>query len=268
MATAIARRTIDTARGPMAWLDAGAGWPLVLLHAFPLSARMWRPQFEGLTGEWRIIAPELASLAGAAQGGRTIDDYARDVGALLDALAIDSAAICGLSMGGYIAFAMFRQLPSRFDRLILADTRPQADTPQGREGRRRMRDLLARGGPPAIADEMLPKLLSRRTLDERPELAGEVRAMIEAVPPRAIEAALEAMMGRPDSTPDLPRISCATLVLAGEEDTLTPVAEAEAMHLAIPRSVLVTLSGAGHLSNLEAPDAFSKALEDFLLAPL
>jgi pimeloyl-ACP methyl ester carboxylesterase len=268
MASAIARKTIDTARGRVSWLEAGAGWPVVLLHAFPLSARMWRPQLERVPDDSRIIAPELGSLVGGGPHERTLDDYAADVGALLDAIKIDSAAIGGLSMGGYIAFAMFRQSPARFARMILADTRPQADTPQGREGRQRLRQLLARGGVSAVVDEMLPKLLAPRTAGERPDVVAEVRGIAEALPPGQVDAAIGAMMSRPDSTPDLARISCATLVIVGEEDALTPVAEAEAMHGAIARSVLITLAGAGHLSNLEAPDAFSTALADFLLAPL
>jgi len=252
----------------VSWLEAGAGWPVVLLHAFPLSARMWRPQLERVPDDWRIIAPELGSLVGTAPQERTVDDYASDVGALLDALQVDSAAIGGLSMGGYVAFAMFRQAPARFARMILADTRPQADTPQGKEGRLRLRQALARGGPSAVADEMVPKLLASRTLNNHPEVVAEVRGIAEAIPSSQIDAAILAMMNRPDSTPLLPRISCATLVLVGEEDAVTPVAEAQTMQRAIGRSVLVTLAGAGHLSNLETPDAFSTALADFLLAPL
>lgn len=265
MTAAIARRTIDTGRGRMAWLEAGAGWPLVLLHAFPLTAEMWRPQLERVPDDWRFIAPELAG-AVPPEGPRTIDDYAADVCALLDALLIDNAVIGGLSMGGYIAFAMFRRSPTLFSGMILADTRAEADSPQARDGRVAMRDLLARDGVAPIADRMLPRLLTERTIRDRPLVAGRVRSLIESSTPRAIDAALDAMMTRPDSTADLPRISCATLVIVGEEDAVTPIADADAMHRAIERSVLVTLAGAGHLSNLEQPEAFSRALADFLLA--
>jgi len=265
MTQTITRRTIDTARGTMAWLESGAGWPLVLLHAFPLAAEMWRPQLERVPTDWRFIAPELSS-ALPATGGRTIDDYAADVGALLDALLIDEATIGGLSMGAYVAFALFRRSPALFSGLVLADTRAQADTPQAREGRLQMRGQLARDGIGAIADQMIPRLLAARTIREQPELVQRVRAMIESNSPRAVDAALEAMMTRPDSTDDLARIACATLVIVGEEDSITPPAEAQAMQRAIERSVLVTLSGAGHLSNVEQPDAFSRALADFLLA--
>jgi 3-oxoadipate enol-lactonase len=274
----IARSEIDTARGRMSWLEAGAGWPLVLLHAFPLTAEMWRPQLERVPNEWRFITPYFRGFApptshlGAQHSGHvrleTIDDYARDVGALLDALKIDSAVIGGLSMGGYVTFALFRQAPTLFSGMILADTRPQADTPQGRDGRVRMKQLVAREGVTAVADHMIPKLLAERTVAEQPDLVRRVRAIVESTSPDAIDAALEAMMTRPDSTPDLARISCATLVIVGGQDTVTPLADADAMHQAIPRSTLVTLPGAGHLSNLEQPEVFSRAIADFLLSHL
>jgi 3-oxoadipate enol-lactonase len=265
MPQTISRRTIGTVRGPMTWLEAGAGWPLILLHAFPLTAEMWRPQLERVPADWRFIAPELSSALPAA-GARTIDDYASDVGALLDALLIDDAIVGGLSMGGYVAFALFRRSPALFSGMILADTRPEADTPQVRDARAAMRDLLARDGVHAIADQMLPRLLTEKTLSEHSELTERLRAIIESNSPRAVDAALDAMMKRPDSTPDLARISCATLVVVGAEDAITPPSEAEAMHHAIERSVFVTLQGAGHLSNVEQPDAFSRALADFLIA--
>jgi len=267
MTNEVTRRTIETVRGPMSWLEAGAGWPLVLLHAFPLTAEMWRPQLESAPVDWRFIAPELGSAVPAA-GARTIDDYANDVAALLDALLIDDAVIGGLSMGGYVTFALFRKAPLLFSGMILADTRAQADTEEGRVGRMRMRELLGRDGAKAIADQMIPKLLSERARREQPDVAGRVRAIIETSPPRAMDAALDAMMRRPDSTADLPQISCATLIVVGEDDGLAPVTDADAMHRAIERSVLVTLPRAGHLSNLEQPEAFSRALADFLMAHL
>lgn len=259
------RHTVDTARGPMAWLESGAGWPLVLLHAFPLTAEMWRPQLERVPDDWRFLAPELSS-AVPPTGARSIDDYARDVAALLDALLIDNAVIGGLSMGGYVTFALFRQAPSLFSGMFLADTRPQGDSAQAREGRVRMRDLLAHEGVKAIADEMIPRLLAGQTVRAQPDVVGNLRRMIESSGPRAVDAALEAMMTRPDSTPDLQHVSCATLIIVGGEDSVTPPSEALAMQRAIDRSVLVTLQGAGHLSNLEQPEAFSRALADFLVA--
>ena len=253
-------RHIDTVRGGMAWLEAGAGWPVLLLHAFPLSAEMWRPQLERVPEGWRFIAPQLFRPERSS-----VADYAADLGEFMDALELDDAVIAGLSMGGYIAFAMYRQAPARFSGLVLADTRPQADTAAGRAARDRMRDVLAREGLPAIADQMLPKLLSE-SVD--PAVAAAVRRLIERADPAAIDAALVALRERPDSTGDLPYLSCATLVLVGEHDAITPVADARAMQQAIPRSTLTVIPGAAHLSNLEQPDAFSRTLADFLLARL
>lgn len=257
---AIQKRSMDTARGPASWLEAGAGWPVILLHAFPLDAAMWTSQLERVPQGWRFIAPELRG-----SGRLTMDDYATDVLALMDALEIESAAIGGLSMGGYVTFAMFRKAPARFTAMILADTRPAADTPQGRQGRVALRAVLAGKGTEGVAAELLPKLLSPAASRG---LVDRVRAVIESMPPEAVDAAIGAMMDRPDSTPDLEQITCAALVVVGEDDVITPVADAEAMQRGLRRSTLCVIPGAGHLSNLEQPDAFSRGLGDFLLSAL
>lgn len=251
----------------MSWLEAGAGWPVILLHAFPLRAEMWRPQLAAVAEGWRFIAPDLRGFGEGprADGALTMNDYAADVCSLMDGLKIDTAAIAGLSMGGYVAFAIHRAAPIRFDRLILADTRAPADTPQGREGRIRLRELLAAQGPAAVAAEMLPKLLSRAA---SPKTVDWVRTMIESASSAGIDAALAALMTRPDSTPHLARISCATQIIVGDADSVTPAADAEEMRRAIRRSTLTVIPGAGHLSNLEQPAAFSRALGDFLLSAL
>jgi pimeloyl-ACP methyl ester carboxylesterase len=251
----------------MAWLESGAGWPLILLHAFPLRAEMWRPQLEAAPSGWRFIAPDLRGFGDGPppDGDGSMDGYAADVCALMDALELDTSAIGGLSMGGYVAFAIHRQAPARCTRLILADTRAPADTPQGREGRIQMRGLLAEKGPTGVATQMLPKLLSPSA---PPETVAVVRSMIESAHRAGVDAAIAALMSRPDSTPELARISCATLVTVGDGDALTPPADAEAMHRAITRSTLTVIRGAGHLSNLEQPATFSNALQDFLLSAL
>ena len=196
----------------------------------------------------------------------TVDDLADDVDTLMDALEIEQAVIGGLSMGGYVAFALCRRFPERFTRMVLADTRPQADSSEGREGRRKMIELVRTEGPSAVADQMLPKLLGPTTQTAGPGVAATVRRMIESAPADGIASALQAMLTRPDSTPDLARISWPVLVIVGAEDGITPVADAEAMGRGLPRSRVVVLPAAGHLSNLEAPEAFSRALEDFLLS--
>jgi len=253
------------------YLEAGSGWPVVLIHAFPLNADMWRPQLERVPEGWRFIAPDMRGFGpdAVAQPDRpTLDGMAADVALLLDRLGIDSAVIGGLSMGGYVTLALFRRAPERFSGMVLADTKAQQDTPEGLQGRRQMIDLVRAQGARAVADSMLPKLLGASAVRRRPDLAGAVRTMIEGASVPGIVGAIEAMMGRPDSRPDLSRISCPTLVIVGEEDIPTPVSDAADMQNQIGRSRLVILPEAGHLSNLEAPDGFALALSDFLASNL
>jgi 3-oxoadipate enol-lactonase len=150
--------------------------------------------------------------------------------------------------------------------MVLADTRAEADTPEGREGRRKTIELVRAQGPGAVADQMLPRLLGPTTQKTRPEVTTNVRQMIESATAGAIAGAAQAMLTRPDSTPGLSRFSWPVLVVVGQEDGITPVADAEAMSRRVARARVVVLPAAGHLSNLEAPEAFSRALDDFLLS--
>ncbi|HEX6314340.1 MAG TPA: alpha/beta hydrolase [Gemmatimonadaceae bacterium] len=257
----------DTPARRIRYLEAGAGWPVLLIHAFPLSADMWRAQLQSVPDGWRFIAPDVHGFGGEIPGPTaepTMDDFAGDVEALLNVLEIETGVIGGISMGAYVLFALFRRAPERFSGMVLADTRAQADSPEGRQARRAMSELIRRDGPAAVADEMMPKLLGEATRRERPEVAAEVRRLILGNTPAGLDGAIHAMMTRPDSTPDLERVSVPTLVIVGDEDVLTPVADSEALHRGIERSQLVVLPRVGHLTCLEAPDEFSRALSNFL----
>jgi pimeloyl-ACP methyl ester carboxylesterase len=259
------RRTTIAGR-PVRYLEAGKGRPLVLLHAFPFSADLWQAQVERPPDGWRLIAPDLRGFGPGSSDASagSMDDHAGDVIGLMDALRIEQAVIGGISMGGYVTFALFRQAPERFAGMILADTKAQADTPVARAGRRAMSDLLHSKGLSAVVDGLLPKLLGETTRRERPELVAAARRLIEANHPAGIDQALHALMTRPDSTPDLGRIRCRSLVIVGQEDTVTPTADAELLARTIPGAALVVLPGAGHVSNFEAPEAFSNVLATFL----
>lgn len=238
---------------------------VVLLHAFPLNATLWRPQVDTAPAGWRLVARDLPGFGtSTAPPTVSMDAMARGTLRLLDALHIEKAVIGGLSMGGYLTLALYRMAPERFSGMILADTRATADTEAQQDGRRKMLATVREHGPQAVADEMLPKLLGATSQRDRPELSATVREMIEGNSTPAIAGALEAMLGRPDSTPILSSIAVPTLVLCGDEDVLTPPADSEALHQGIPGSRLVMLPGAGHLSNLEVPEAFSGALREFL----
>jgi 3-oxoadipate enol-lactonase len=183
---------------------------------------------------------------------------------LLDALHIKQTVIGGLSMGGYVALALLRLAARYVQGLILADTRATADTPEGVEGRKRMLQLVQDKGPSAVADEMIPKLLGTTTLSTRPAVVEQVRSLALASSKDAIAGALHALMTRPDSTPLLASVHVPTLILVGEEDTVTPAAASEEIHRAVGGSELVRIPDAGHLSNLERPDLFNAALTTFL----
>lgn len=246
------------------YLEAGSGRAMVLVHAFPLSAEQWLPQLARVPPGWRFVAPDLRGFGGGepgpVPGGITMDTYAADVIELMAHLEIPSAVIAGLSMGGYVAFAIARRAPARVAGLVLADTRAAADTADGRAARDRMLALVARDGPPGVAREMLPKLLGETTRRDQPDLIDAVQRLIEHNSPDGIAAAVRAMKDRPDSTPRLSSFTCPVTVVCGDEDVITTVTESEALHRAIPGSRFVRIAAAGHLSNLENPAAFTAAL--------
>jgi pimeloyl-ACP methyl ester carboxylesterase len=226
---------------------------------------MWEGQLVLADRGWRVIAPQLRGFDGGGDpAAASVDDYAGDIIDLLDALHIKQAVIGGLSLGGYVAFALLRLAARYIQGLVLADTRSQADTPEGVAGRVRLLQLAQDKGPSAVADEMIPKLLGNTTRTTRPEIMEHVRSLALASSTEAIAGAIRALMTRPDSTPLLASIHVPTLIVVGDEDGVTPPAAAEEMHRAIGGSELVRIPGAGHLSNLERPDAFNAALAAFL----
>jgi pimeloyl-ACP methyl ester carboxylesterase len=227
---------------------------------------MWEAQLVMADRGWHVIAPHLRGVDGARGDPPTtsIDDYAGDVVDLLDGLHVKQAVVGGLSMGGYAAFAILRLAARYVQALVLADTRPQADTPEGVEGRKKMLQLVQDKGPAAVADDMIPKLLGETTRRTRPDVAERVRSLVLANSAESIAGAVRALMTRPDSTPLIATIHVPTLILVGNEDTVTPPALSEEMHRAIGGSELVRIDGAGHLSNLEQPGLFNDALARFL----
>jgi pimeloyl-ACP methyl ester carboxylesterase len=253
------------------YLEAGEGRPLVLIHAFPLSADQWLPQLHRVPAGWRMIAPDVRGFRGTGQAFQdvgletaTMATHAADVLGLMNHLDVDRAVVGGVSMGGYITLALAKVASARLDGVVLADTKAPADTEAGRAGRDANIALVREKGVDAIADAMLPKLLGATSQAEQPELSDVLRRLIMHNTPEAIASALSTMKFREDATSWLSAITCPALVICGQEDVLTPPAESEAMAAALPDAQLVLLPRAGHLSNLEAPMAFTEALSQFL----
>jgi pimeloyl-ACP methyl ester carboxylesterase len=248
----------------MAFDDTGgASVPLVLIHGFPLDRTVWTAQAKGLGGVARVIAPDLRGFGGTAlpAGPVSMDTYAADVAALLDALDVGRAVVGGVSMGGYVAFAFRRLFPDRVRALVLVDTRPGPDSADGRKARDDMAVLARSAGAGAVAAKMLPKMVGSGAA---PGYGQSLSDLMSRQPVAGIVAALGAMRDRVDSTPDLARIAVPTLVVSGAEDALVPPSEAEAMVKAIRGARLALVPGAGHLSNFEAPAVFNEAVRTFL----
>jgi 3-oxoadipate enol-lactonase len=249
----------------LAYTDRGNGLPVVWLHGFPHNRSLWDSQIDAMGSEIRSIAPDLRGLgASPAQPPYSMDSYADDVVELLDGLGITVAVIAGLSMGGYIAFALWRRHHDRIRALILADTKAHADTEDGKAKRRSLISLAKERGAGAIADAQITGMIGSTTTKTRPDLVARMHAMLSAAPVDGIVGALEAMMQRPDSTGTLGTIDVPTLVIAGEEDALTPVKESRSLRAAIRNSELAIIPAAGHVSNFEKPEEFNSAVRPFL----
>ncbi|MFI8188574.1 alpha/beta fold hydrolase [Streptomyces sp. NPDC085946] len=237
--------------------------PLVLIHGHPFDRTMWAPQIDAFAPHRRVIAPDLrgygASPTDPAVTG--FSDFARDVAALLDDLGVDAFVLAGLSMGGQIAMDCYRLFPGRVRGLVLADTFPAAETPQGVTDRHALADRLLREGLRGYADEVLDRMVAPYA-DAR--VKAHVHGMMTATSPQGAAAALRARAARPDYRELLTRVTVPALVVVGADDTYTPVRDAEAMHAALPDADLCVIEGAAHLPNLERPGEFDEALGRFL----
>lgn len=240
--------------------------PLVLLHAFPLSHRMWEPQLEALSASYRIVAPDCRGFGASepGDGQYTIELFVDDLLAVLDHLGLGGVVACGLSMGGYVLQRAVARAPERFHAVVLADTRSEADDDAGRLARAETIRKVKAEGVDAFAPPFARRLLGATTCDARPDLVAHVEAMIREASPLAIGGALLAIAARTDSTDTLRSLDVPALIVVGDEDGITPIACAERMAAAAPRSRLAVIPGAGHLPNLERPEAFDRALLSFL----
>lgn len=252
----------------IAWQESGAGdRVLLLLHAFPLSSAMWAGQLEAPPPGWRVIAPDFRGFGASSPAGAdglTMDVAADDMAALLGHLGIGRAVVCGLSMGGYVAFAMLRRHAHLLRGLVLCDTRAEADSAEARAGRLAKAAEVRSDGPAAFVAGMLPNLLSPFTLQNRPAVVESVRSQLAEASAAGITAALHGLAARPDSTPLLRSIHVPTQVIAGAADGITPAGEARMMARAIPGARFDIIEDAGHLPNLEQPADFDVVLKSFL----
>jgi 3-oxoadipate enol-lactonase len=243
----------------------GDGAPILFIHGFPFDHSMWRAQLAALS-KWKRIAPDLrgAGASSAPADGYTVARYADDLIQVLDALRVDRAVVCGLSMGGYIAFELLRRHPARVRAAILCNTKADADSAEAKRGRDELAAVAQQKGAGAVAEQLLPRLLSRATVAAQPDVVKQVQGMITRTSVAGIVGALSAMRDRPDSTPLLGTIAVPVLVVAGAEDHIAPPAGMRAMAQAIPGAQFAEVAAAGHLAPVEQPLATSRIVADFL----
>lgn len=245
----------------------GEGPAVLFIHGFPLDRTLWRHLIATLNG-WQRVAPDLRGmgLSETPDDGYTMAHYADDLVRLLDTLGVDRAVVCGLSMGGYVAFEMLRRYRDRVGALILVNTRAEADDATAMKGRDTMISLVEQDGAAALADVMIPKLLGPSSMAAMPRVVEHVRNMICSSPARGLVGALTAMRQREDSTALLPAIDMPTLVVAGRDDRLIPTSTAKSMAERIPGAQFTLIPEAGHVAPLEQPIAVSRVVGEFLEA--
>ncbi len=244
--------------------EVGEGQPLLLLHGFPLTGASFWPQLDAPPNGVRLIVPDHRGFGQSARGddALSMDAFASDALVLLDALQITRAAVGGVSMGGYAAMALLRLDPARVSKLVLIDTQAGADDAAGKARREAVAVELEAKGISPLVEAMMPKLLSKNAPEA---LRGRVEAMLRSADPTSAAAASRAMATREDSKEILSRFAGAALVVVGADDVITPRAKAKEMAELLEGSCpLLEIDGAGHLSNLEKPEAFNHALSEFL----
>ena len=250
----------------MTYTDEGSGSAVVFVHGYPFNRSLWNEQVAALVGNHRSIVPDLRGFGETGTGDlpATMSQMARDLKLLLDHLEIEKALIAGLSMGGYVTLAFYKEFGDRVSGLLLANTRAGQDSDEAKTSRREQAEKALTEGMAGIADSMLPKLLTPETVSRKPDLVKRIRDMMLKTNPKGAAAALLGMASREDFTNELNKISVPVLIIAGRDDALIPMQHSEKMHEAIPNSRLAVIDHAAHVVNLEQAEAFNREMTLFV----
>ena len=247
------------------YIDRGKGFPILFVHAFPLNHKMWMPQMEYLQKFYRVIAFDMHGFGNAPSVDHplSIEDYADEIIDLLDHLGIEQCIVAGLSLGGYIVFALLKKYPNRFRGAILANTRAGADSDEAKNTRFAQATEIRAIGMKTFIDTMVNRLVGEYSKQNRKPVQLSLRTIMEQALPEATARMLEAMAARPDSLDALDNLSIPVCLVCGEEDTITPVAEMERIHQKLSNAEFHVLPRCGHLTNMEDADAFNRIIKEF-----
>lgn len=239
---------------------------LLFIHGFPFNKSMWKNQVAAFSNSHRVVAYDVRGHGNSEPGADnfSIELFVHDLNFVMDALDIETATLCGLSMGGYIALKAVINYPERFHALVLCDTNCTADTPEVKEKRLNAIESIKQNGVEGFADGLIENLLASQTLVTKNEVVAAVREMIVSTSPDSLFQTLIAFTKRFETCGKLPEIKIPTLIIVGKEDIITPPEAAQFMQEQIPGSSLSIIEHAGHLSNLENPDRFNDELKGFL----
>lgn len=249
----------------IAYEEAGEGLPIIFIHGFPLSRRMWSPQISTLSKKYRVIALDLRGFGESDKppGPYSIEDFADDVASLMLELDAAPGVVAGHSMGGYISFQLIRKHSKQVQSLILTNTRAEADSEEKKKSRLALMEKIRREGKDRFLDESAARLLSPQNA-KKADLVRQVRGFMEGCTEETLIATLKALAERPDNTELLKKIKVPTLIVAGDEDQIVPVESAIFMARTIPNAAISLIKGTGHLSNFENPKEFNNAIDKFL----
>jgi 3-oxoadipate enol-lactonase len=244
----------------------GSGPPVVLLHPFPANHNLWKPAAQALITRYRVILPDLRGHgeSGVGEGPATMEKHTADIARVLDHEEVRRAAFVGVSIGGYALFEFWRKYRERVDALVLCNTKAEADTPEARAVRLQAATFVLERGTELFFGSMIPKLMGRTTRDTRPDLVEGALRMMRTMSPEDVAMVQRGMAERQDSVATLKTIDVPTMLVTGDEDILTGVAEAELMRQNISGSQINVIAKAGHYSPWEQPEEVGKLLRQFL----
>jgi 3-oxoadipate enol-lactonase len=250
----------------ISYQSLGNGPPVVLLHPFPASHELWLPAAQALVSRYRLILPDLRGHGDSeiGDGPATMEKHAADLAGVMDDAEVGRAALAGISIGGYAIFEFWRRYRGRVAAIALCNTKAQADTPEGRAARLRSAEEVLERGTEPFFESMVPKLLGKTTRDRRPDLVAEALNMMRKMSAEDVALVQRGMADRPNSIPTLKTINVPTLIISGDEDVLTGMAEADLMRQGIPGSQLKTIPQAGHFAAWEQPTEVGPMLRQFL----